>query len=104
MVLLGVLLVLGQVYLGTQACAGYQCLKDYVEKADPAYSWTDTGHRLVVEDYEGRGGWTGYFLNVTSQAWLTPAHTSQPLWWHVMVVVVPEHTEVKDTAMLWLTD
>ena len=23
--------------------------------------------RLEVEDYEGRGGWTAYYLNMTSQ-------------------------------------
>jgi len=88
----------------TQTCSGYDCLKAYVEKEDPAYTWEDTGHRLVVEDYEGRGGWTGYFLNMTSQQWLTPEDTSQPYWWHIMVVVVPDQVEVQDTAMMWLTD
>ena len=30
-------------------CSGYSCLKEYVDKEDGAYSWTDTGHRLVVD-------------------------------------------------------
>ena len=30
-------------------CSGYSCLKEYVEREDGAYSWTDTGHRLVVD-------------------------------------------------------
>jgi PhoPQ-activated pathogenicity-related protein len=106
--LLGLLLILGIYQVGclksTQTCKGYECLKAYVDKPDSAYQWEDTGHRVVVEDYQGRGGWTGYFLNMTSQQWLTPEDTSQSLWWHIMVVVVPEHVEVTDTAMLWMTD
>ena len=30
-------------------CSGYSCLKDYVDTEDGAYSWVDTGHRLVVD-------------------------------------------------------
>ena len=85
-------------------CAGYDCLKAYVDKPDQAYAWEDTGHRLVVEDFQGRGGWTGYFLNFTSQQWLTPADTSRPVWWPLLVVVVPEHVEVEDTALLWMAE
>jgi len=88
----------------TQTCKGYDCLKGYIDKPDSAYQWEDTGHRLVVNDYLERGGWTGYVLNFTSQQWLTPEDTSQHLWWHILVVVVPEHLEVNDTAMLWLAD
>ena len=61
----------------TQNCKGYDCLKAYVEKSDLAYTWEDTGHRLVVDDFQGRGEWTGYFLNFTSQQWLTPDDTSR---------------------------
>ena len=88
----------------TQDCTGYECLKAYVDRPDPAYTWEDTGHRVVVEDYQGRGGWTGYFLNFTSQQWLTPEDTSRSVWWHLLVVVVPEHVEVQDTALLWLAE
>ena len=88
----------------TQSCKGYDCLKTYVDKPDPAYGWEDTGHRMVVDDYLGRGGWTGYFLNITSQQWLTPEKTSQHLWWHIMVVIVPANIEIFDTAGLWITD
>ena len=87
-----------------QECHGYECLKEYVERPDPAYRWEDTGHRLVVGDYLGRGGWTGYYLNLTSQQWLTEEETSHPLWWHILVVVVPDHLEVLDIAGLWITD
>ena len=56
----------------TQDCAGYDCLKAYVEREEPAYQWRDLGHRLEVPDYEGAGGWLGYVLNFTSQQWLSP--------------------------------
>ena len=59
---------------------------------------------MDVEDYEGRGGWTAYYLNMTSQTWLTAEQVSRPEWWHVMVVVVPNTIRVKDTAILWITD
>ena len=56
----------------TQDCAGYDCLKAYVEREEPSYQWRDLGHRLEVPDYEGGGGWSGYVLNFTSQQWLSP--------------------------------
>ena len=100
LVLLGLVVLLsfhkGECRESAQSCEGYDCLKAYVDKPDPAYQWEDTGHRLVVADYLGRGGWTGYFLNMTSQAWLTPEDTSQHLWWHIMVVIVPDNIEVFD--------
>ena len=55
----------------TQDCAGYDCLKNYIDRPEPLYKWTDLGHRLEVEDFEGSGGWTGYVLNFTSQQWLS---------------------------------
>ena len=54
----------------TQNCAGYQCLKAYLDRPEPAYKWADLGHRLEVDDVDGKGGWTGYVLNFTSQQWL----------------------------------
>ena len=56
----------------TQDCAGYECLKAYVDREESAYQWRDLGHRLEVPDYEGAGGWSGYVLNFTSQQWLSP--------------------------------
>ena len=85
---------------GTQNCKGYDCLKANVEKPDLAYTWEDTGHCLVVDDFQGRGGWTGYFLNFTSQQWLTPDDTSRSLWWLILVVVIPDNVDFNDTAML----
>ena len=55
----------------TEDCQGYECLKAYIDREEPAYKWRDLGHRLEVADYEGGGGWTGYVLNFTSQTWLS---------------------------------
>ena len=55
----------------TEDCHGYDCLKAYVEREEPAYKWRDLGHRLEVPDYQDVGGWTGYVLNFTSQTWLS---------------------------------
>ena len=88
----------------SQNCHGWDCLHNYAFKEDNAFKWELLDKRLVVEDHEGRGGWTGYYINMTSQAWLTPELTSQPEWWHMMVVVVPHNLRQTDTAMLWITD
>ena len=88
----------------SQNCHGWDCLHNYAFKEDNAFKWELLDKRLVVEDHEDRGGWTGYYINMTSQAWLTPELTSQPEWWHMMVVVVPHNLRQTDTAMLWITD
>ena len=56
----------------TQDCAGYDCLKNYIDRPEPLYQWTDLKHRIEVPDLNGEGGWTGYVLNMTSQQWMTP--------------------------------
>ena len=79
-------------------------LQEYVDLEDDAYSWTDTGHRLRVDPAaSGRGGWTGYFLNFTSQQWLTPQLVSRSLWWHTLVVIVPDNLTTTDATIMWMT-
>ena len=52
-------------------CHGYACLKNYVDKPDAAYEWSDTGLRLYGQHPRiAHHNWTGYVLNMTSQAWL----------------------------------
>ena len=51
----------------------------------------------------GRGGWTGYFLNFTSQQWLTPELVSRSVWWHTLVVIVPDNLTTMDTTIMWMT-
>jgi len=85
-------------------CYGWECLNEYVYREDNSLSWTLLDQRLEVDDYEGRGGWTGYYINMTSQTWLSPEEVSRSQWWHILVVVVPHKIRDTDTAMLWITD
>merc|ERR1711936_402335 len=87
----------------TEDCHGYDCLKAYVEREEPAYKWRDLGHRLEVPDYQDGGGWTGYVLNFTSQQWLSPDIVGKSEWWHIMLIIVPNHLAVTDTSILWIT-
>lgn len=78
-------------------------LDDYVNKHDPNYAWSDTGL-----GFSGPG-WTGHILNMTSQAWLTPADWQSVngppgnLWWHYMLVVVPDKIAFTDAAFMYIT-
>lgn len=89
------------------ALAAATPLDDYVNKYDPAYSWTDTG--VIVKP--GLLGWTGYILNMTSQQWLpgewkfATTNNASGLWWHYMLVVVPNNLDPNhsDTGFLWIT-
>jgi len=86
-------------------CFGYECLKNYVDKPDSAYTWSNTGYKLEVDDpYNTGSGWTGYYLNFTSQQWLTEKESSWPIWWHTAVIIVPDRLEHTDVAVLWITD
>jgi len=87
----------------TQNCTGYDCLKAYVDEPDSSYSWEDTGHRIKSIDPLHLGLWTGYVLNFTSQTWLTPEDSNRPVWYHIMVVIVPSNLQHTDTSVLWIT-
>lgn len=86
-----------------EPCEGYDCLKNYVEKEDSNYMWSDTGIRLHGMDPLNFDKWTGYVLNFTSQQWLTSEDTSRTIWWHILVVIVPKEVEYPDTPFLWIT-
>jgi PhoPQ-activated pathogenicity-related protein len=89
--------ILGLLVLSFAACALAGPLADYVNAPNPAFNWVNMNHT-----YEWPYA-TGYLLNLTSQEWLTPADSSQPIWWHYMVVVVPKTPKFKDSALLWIT-
>ncbi len=75
-------------------------LWDYVHLDDGAYSYFDTGLKLVEP------GWTGHLLNVTSQKWLTPADFAGPfghIWTHQVLVIVPTKVTYTDAAALYIT-
>jgi len=86
-------------------CQGFDCVLQYISLPDDSYSWTDTQARLYGRAGATRHGlasmsWTGYVLNLTSQRWRTGARVDHPLWWHTLVVIVPEVVEFSDWATL----
>jgi PhoPQ-activated pathogenicity-related protein len=49
-----------------------------------------------------------YTLNLTSQRWLTDADFSanseaKSIWWHNLVVIVPDNLMYKNNASMWIT-
>ena len=79
-----------------EQCKGFDCMRNYIDKPEPAYKWSDTGVRLRDE------GWTGYLLNFTSQTWLSPELVTRSEWWHQLLIIVPDSLQVLDTAALWV--
>jgi PhoPQ-activated pathogenicity-related protein len=78
-------------------------LDDYVWAEDPHYSWYDTGLTLHGKSLKDGTTWMGYVLNMTSQKWLDETITTRPLWWHILVVIVPEQVRWEKNATLWIT-
>ena len=87
---------------GHSSCKGYDCFKEYVDKKDSVYEWSDTGHRLHGLDPLHLKSWTGYVLNFTSQQWLTPEDSSRSIWWHYLVIIVPKEVKYPDQSFLWI--
>jgi PhoPQ-activated pathogenicity-related protein len=49
-----------------------------------------------------------YALNMTSQRWLTdadfaPTSNAKSIWWHWLIVIVPDEIKFKQNASLWIT-
>jgi len=78
-------------------------LDDYVWTPDEHYSWTDLGETISGRSVDGTKGWTGHILNVTSQQWLTPEDVSLSVWWHLLVVIVPDEVNWDRNATMWVT-
>lgn len=89
---------------------GKTALDEYVWAPDSHYSWAELeqyqmkGHKLTDKGAE----WTGYMLNMTSQQWLTPdqfSNTSDSgsIWWHILVVIVPDKVQYTSNASLYIT-
>lgn len=52
--------------------------------------------------------WTSYTLNLTSQKWLndedySPTSEAKSIWWHMLVVIVPDEIRWKNNGTLWIT-
>ena len=85
-------------------------LDDYVAKPDNHYSWVGMG-----EEYQLNGthvtrdiSWTGYYINLTSQAWLTDEvfasdSDCKSVWWHMLFVVVPSNVAYSRNATMYVS-
>ena len=89
---------------------GKTALDEYVWKPDANYGWVEMpDHVLSGKGLIKRGeGWTGYYLNMTSQQWLTPeafSNTSESgsIWYHMLVVIVPDNVDYTRNATLYIT-
>jgi hypothetical protein len=83
---------------------------DYVWAPDSHFEWKYMGDDWTLRGHNigNTHQWTGYVLNVTSQKWLTDADFSSSseggsLWWHMLVVVVPDTLAFKTNATLYIT-
>lgn len=70
-------------------------LDRYVAAADTNFTWK------VAGSVRGEGGEV-FFLDMTSQAWLTTNEVSQPLWRHWVIVARPDELQ-HDTALLFIS-
>ena len=96
------------VSLAAAACvpAAATPLDDYVWRQDDTYAWKDTGLRVNAK----KEGWHGYVLNMTSQTWLSedhfaPGSAARSVWWHLMLVIVPDGVvDHPDKVLMYMTN
>lgn len=83
-------------------------LDDYVWKEDDNYKWVDMGPDYQFSSKVGNRSYIAHTLNMTSQRWLTdsefsPSSDGGSIWWHYLVVIVPDGQVFKNNASLWIT-
>ena len=95
---------------GAALCAAGPTLDEYVWAPDDHYGWVDMGpdHVLQGQNIFKNQSWTGYTLNMTSQQWLTDADFAEnsdtkSIWWHYLVVIVPDNVNWKRNGTMWIT-
>jgi hypothetical protein len=91
-------------------------LDDYVNTPDPNFSWK------LIQTYPSSTD-TVYILNMTSQQWLNcniktmksafinrvsycfclASYSSQPIWWHYMIITVPKVIKRPNVALLLIS-
>ncbi|KAI8494776.1 hypothetical protein Bbelb_273810 [Branchiostoma belcheri] len=74
-------------------------LDDYVNKPDPHYSY----HEVLEWRLKGPG-YTMYLLNMTSQQWLTEDEVDHPIWWHLLIVTVPDNITHPESAFQFIAN
>lgn len=63
---------------------------------------------LSGRSIDGSHTWTSYTLNLTSQKWLddadySPSSEAKSIWWHMLVVIVPDTIRWRNNGTLWIT-
>lgn len=71
-------------------------LDDYVNRPDPHYQYS------VIQTYKLTNSMT-YVLNMTSQKWYDETVLNKPIWWHYLVINVPDQVVIKDAAFLFIS-
>jgi hypothetical protein len=96
--------------LGLIAAAAAAPLDDYVWRPDSHYGWQDLGENRILKGCNvlKTNCWTGYILNMTSQKWLddadyAPDSRTKSIWYHTLVVIVPDNLKHFRNASLWIT-
>jgi len=96
--------------LGFLAAAAAAPIDDYVWTPDENYGWYDMGEDHVLHgcNLDKSNCWTGYTLNMTSQRWLTDADFAESsdagsIWWHMLVVIVPDEVKWTRNGTMWIT-
>lgn len=86
---------LGSARLAEPPVADYRtALDEYVAAVDPHFEYT------VAEVIDG-DGYTGYIIRMTSQKWLTKAEVQEPIWWHWLLMAVPDSVQ-HETGLLFI--
>lgn len=84
-------------------------LDDYVWAKDEHYGWVNMGPEWELSGRSLNGNtWKSYTLNLTSQKYLndedySPNSEGKSIWWHMLVVIVPETINWKNNGTLWVT-
>ena len=70
-------------------------LDPYIAAEDNYYSYNETG---MYSGINVAGSWKAYIVNMTSQKWLNETFVNQPIWYHWLLVVIPEKIKYNDFA------
>jgi PhoPQ-activated pathogenicity-related protein len=97
---------------GASAWSFTTALDEYIALPDPTYSYFDTVCLLLLTSHAlthpqnktiTGPGYTAYILNMTSQQWLTYEDSDRSIWWHYVVVVVPDKLTFTTTGAMYIT-
>ena len=70
-------------------------LDDYVNTPDPHYKYE------LIYTYD-RVGFKVYVLNMTSQKWKDESFVKNPIWWHYVVISVPDKVLRPDAGFMFI--